>query len=557
MGTDNPVADELVPLGVVFRMMPEGFGLEVIREAIEYRPRAKKRDRDRLNRRLRHLRIPGFRDGSRAAPAQLEIPALDAVLDGDDRLAGAVLRCWEEANTRLHKAVAAQLDKAAIQLRKGSSPDQFSGTWPDSEWASQRTAVLETHGDMSPDAVGLMLIVLTGKCPVPEDDGMPDVVSTRFVRWLDELEALPATASEWTDADEFARAVTMLGDAKGVELLLTVFQRRKDAVQELVDGYADELAYLDVDLSDWSQPDGRDSLSVALLAEELGKALAAYRPVRRQASSRTDEAKRAAQRAGCEDRILEIVARREALPKDTITDTDEEMEDADADLADEVVRLQKALADTRTELERLEVAHAKLREEHQSASEDNEGLRLSREQLGSEAARLRSEVARHRDAEERWRMAYVAARKARAVESDSATEVANIHDAVALAERAFPDELLIALNGKSDLSMPFAKPAEVFDALAWLATCYRRQGASPIGESCPGWFHKPGQTDSTMGRYREWYETSVGGRTLEISNHLGKGASFDPKSTIRIGFAWEAEHDRAVVGYIGRHQRTE
>ena len=38
--------------------------------------------------------------------------------------------------------------------------------------------------------------------------------------------------------------------------------------------------------------------------------------------------------------------------------------------------------------------------------------------------------------------------------------------------------------------------------------------------------------------------------------HLGKGASFDPKSTIRIGFAWDDERRRVVVGYVGRHQRT-
>ncbi len=556
MGTDNPITDERLPFGIAFRMMPEEFGLEVIRTALEYRPRAIKSARDRLNRRLRRVKVPGFRDGSRATPAKLEIPALDAVLDGDDRLAGAVLRCWEEANPRLRDAVVAQLDEADIDLRADSSRDGFDGTWPDSEWVSQRANVLAAHGDMSRDAVGLMLIVLTGRCPIPDDEDMPDVVSSRFVRWLDELEALPPTASEWEDAEEFARAVGMLSDAKGIELLLAVFQRRKDAVREVVDGYADELAYLDVDLSVWTETDGRDAMSVALLAEELGEALAAYRPVRQQASSRAEETKRAVQRSRSEDAILEIVARWETLPRDAATDLDEEPEDDDADLADEIVRLKQDLAETMTALETLEVVHAKLREEHQRAGEENDGLRLSREQVGSEVARLRAEVARCRDAEEHWRLAYIAARKARSVEGDAATEVANVHDAVALAERAFPDELLIALNGKSDLGIPYAKPAEVFEALVWLATCYRRRGASPIGESCPGWFYKPDQTDSTMGRYREWYETSVDGRTFKVANHIGRGASFDPKSTIRIGFAWDDEHDRAVIGYVGHHQRT-
>ena len=556
MGTDNPDVDERLPLDIAFRIMPEDFGLEVVRVALEYRPRATKSDRNRLNRRLRRLKVPGFRDGSRATPALLENPALNAVLDGDDRLAGAVLRCWEEANTPLRDAVAAQLDDADIELRAESSLDRFAVNWPDSEWAAQRVAVLEAHGDMSRDAVGLMLMLLTGRCPVPDEEDLPDVVSPRFHRWLDELDALPVTAPEWGDAGEFARAVSLLSEARGVELLLAVFRRRKAAVQETLDGYADELAYLDIDLSVWTDPDGRDPLSVALLAEELGEALAEYRPVRQQASSRADETKRAVQRTRCEDTILEIVERWETLPKNTIIDPDEEPENDEADLEDEIVRLKKELTETRAELERLEVVHAKLRDEHQRTGEDNEGLRLSREQLGSEVAQLRAELARHRDAEEHWRLAYVAACTARSSEGDAAPEVANVKDAVALAEHAFPDELVVALNGKSNLGIPFAKPAEVFDALVWLATCYRRRGASPISESCPGWFHKPDQTDSTMGRYREWYETSVGGRTFKVSNHLGKGASFDPKSTIRIGFAWDDAHGRAVVGYIGHHQRT-
>lgn len=556
MGTDDPVADEYLPFGIAFRIMSEDFSLEVVRVALEYRPRASRSARNRLNRRLRQLKVPGFRDGSRATPAQLGDTALNAVLDGDDRLASAMLRCWEEANTRVRNVVAAQLDAADIALRPESGSDRFVANWPDSEWIAQRDAVLEAHGDMSRDAVGLMLMLLTGRCPIPDGEDLPDVVSPRFHRWLDELDALPVTAPEWRDAEEFARAVSLLSDAKGVEFLLAVFQRRKTAVQELVDGYADELAYLDVDLSVWTEPDGRDPLSVALLAEELGETLAAYRPVRQQAGSRADETKRAVQRAHCEDAILEIVARWETLPKDAITDPDEDPEADDGDLADEIVRLKKELAETRTELERLEVVYAELREEHQRSDEDNKGLRLSRDQLGSEIARLRAEVARCRDAEEHWRRSYVAACKMRSVEDDAAPEVANVKDAVALAKRAFPNELLVSLNGKSDLSIPFSKPAEVFDALVWLATCYRRQGASPIGESCPGWFHKPDQTDSTMGRYREWYETSVGGRTFKVSSHLGKGASFDPKSTIRIGFAWDDAHDRAVVGYVGHHQRT-
>lgn len=545
---------ERPPFGAVFHLVPEQFGLEIVRAALQYRTHATAGARDRLNGRLRRLKVPGFRDGSRARPAQLEIPVLDRVLDGDDRLAGAVLRCWEEANAGLRDVVAARLTEEKVELCERRSSDRFASTWPRSAWESHRTAVLEANGDLSLDAVGVMLVLLAGKFPIPELDEVPLVVSPRFRRWLDELEALPVTAPEWSDAEEFGEMVTWLAEVKGAELVLAVVQRRNAAVDAVVDGYPDELAYLGIDIAAWKEPDGRDPMSVGIVAEDLGKALAAYRPVRPQASSRDEENKRAVERTRCEEAVLKLVADWDALPKDTLGPEAEDEDDAE--LSGDAARLAEELAETKAELARLAGAHEELRQKHEQVSEANRGLRLSREQLDGELGELRAELDRHRQAEERWRLAYVEARKVRPAQGDAVPVHATVKDAVELAGQAFSDELVVALNGKSDLGIPFAKPAEVFDALAWLATCYRRQGSPPIGESCPGWFYKPDQTESTTGKYREWYETSVGGRTFEILNHIGKGASFDPKSTIRIGFAWDDEQGRVVVGFVGRHQRT-
>ena len=554
MGTEDSVTIERPPFGTVFRVTSEQFGLEVVRAALQHRPHATASVRDRLNGRLRRLKVPGFRDGSRAKTAQLELPVLDRVLDGDDRLAGAVLRCWEEANAGLRDVVAARLADENIELCTRRSSDRFASTWPESAWNSHLTALLEANGDLSSDAVGVMLMLLAGKFPVPDLDDVPQVVSPRFRRWLDELEALPPTAPEWSDAEEFGETVTWLAEIKGTELVIAVLKRRNAAIDAVLDEYGDELGYLGIDTAAWCERDGRDPLSVALVAEDLAKALAAYRPVRPQAKSREEEQKRAGERARCEEAVLKLVADWEALPKDTFGVDAED--DDDAEPSGDDSRLAQELAQTRAELARLTAANEELREEHRQVREANQGLRLSREQLTGELGELRTELDRLRQAEERWRLAYVEARKLRPAQDEAAPEVATVEDAVELAEHAFSDELVIALNGKSDLDIPFAKPAEVFDALAWLATCYRRQGSPAIGESCPGWFHKPDQTDATMGRYREWYETSSGGRTFEVSNHVGKGASFDPKSTIRIGFAWDDEHGRVVVGFVGRHQRT-
>lgn len=554
MNTEKPITRERPPFGLAFEIVPEKCGIDVVRTALQYRNRASGRVLGRLNGRLKRLKVPGFRDASRAMPGQLEMPVYDAILDGDDRLAGAVLRCWTDANERLRDLVAARLAEAEIELCTAYDAERFEGTWSHRDWDAQRAALLEAHDDLSREEVGLMLMALTGKYPILDDVDLPDVVTPRFRRWLDELDALPVTAAEWRDADEFVRAVHLLTDAKMIDLMMTILERRKTAVAEVVAKYADELAYLDIDLGPWSETDGRDPFTVADLAEDLAKALAEYRPVRQQAKSRAEETKRAAQRTSCEETILDIVARWEALSTDAFP-LDDEPED-EVDLAGEVERLTKELGETRDELERLKAEHAKLREQHGQAEDSNEGLRLSREQRDAEASQLRGELSRSREAEEHWRTAYVEACKVRSAQDGAAPSIGNVRDAVTLAERAFGDELLFALNGKSDLSIPFGKPSEVFDALAWLATGYRRQPAATIGETCPGWFYKPDQTESTIGKFREWYETSVGGRTFPLLTHLGKGASFDPKSTIRIGFAWDDEQAKVVVGYVGRHQRT-
>ena len=552
MGTEDSETTERPPFGTVFHVMPEQFGLEVVRTALQHRPQASASARDRLNGRLRRLKVPGFRDGSRAKPAQLELPVLDQILDGDDRLAGAVLRCWEEASAVVRKAVAEYLANEHIEVCTERRSDGFTATWPEAEWKSHRRRVLEADSDLSFDAVGLMLILQSGKHPAP-DHNVPQVSSPRFRRWLDELESLLPTAQEWSDAAQFGESVIRLAEEKGAELLILVFERRQAAVDAVVEGYADELAYLGIDSADWKKIDGRDPLSEALVAESLAKALAAYRPVRPQAASREDEIKRAVERTRCEEAVLKFAAEWNALPKDAFEPVEEEDE---TEPPVDAGRLAEELAEVRAELLRVTIAHSELREMHEEVSEANRGLRLSREQLDGELGELRAELDRRRQAEERWRLAYIEACKLGRNTQEATPEIATVKDAVELAESAFADELVVALNGKSDLGIPFAKPAEVFDALAWLATCYRRPASPPIGESCPGWFHKPDQTAATMGRFRQWYKTSFRGRNFEVSNHIGKGASFDPKSTIRIGFAWDDELGRVVVGFVGRHQRT-
>ena len=223
----------------------------------------------------------------------------------DSRLAGAVLRCWEEANASLRGIAAAQLADAGAECPAKRDTERFGSTWPDKDWNRHRRAVLEAHGDLSRHAVGLMLMVLADRYPIVDDVDLPDVVSPRFVRWLDELDALPPTRGGVGGTPTSSHALsTSWPRTKAAELLMAVFQRREEIVKEMVDTYPDELAYLGVDPSLWARDDGRDPVLVMRVADELCQSARGI-PARTAAGGfpgRRVEARRAAGSVRGEDR---------------------------------------------------------------------------------------------------------------------------------------------------------------------------------------------------------------------------------------------------------------
>ena len=181
-----------------------------------------------------------------------------------------------------------------------------------------------------------------------------------------------------------------------------------------------------------------------------------------------------------------------------------------------------------------------LREDRQRLEADNRTLREEKARGDEEAGRLREEVAQSRRMEEHWRRAYVEERRQARThdgEPEAAKPVGSVREAIAQARKMFPDRLLIKLNSRSNEDTPFANPAEVLDALAWLATAYRNGPVDSIGESCPGWFYRSNQSAVTMGQFPDWYRTRVDGTAWKLAAHLGKGTSHDPHHTIRIAFA--------------------
>lgn len=149
--------------------------------------------------------------------------------------------------------------------------------------------------------------------------------------------------------------------------------------------------------------------------------------------------------------------------------------------------------------------------------------------------------------------------------SEELLPIESVADAIEQASSRWKHELVFQLNNKSEDDSPFQPASEVQQALQWLAETYwpaklgRKKVTNfykDIAEKIPGWEYSAKQSDGATGRYKEWYQCQWDGRTYFIPEHVGTGSSKRPEETIRIAFAWDKEHKKIVIGYIGQHQKN-
>lgn len=571
-------ASEGPPLSNLFDLMPQGLSETVVQRALEFRCKAPSGVRSALNSAIgMGIRVNGFRNASKASPKQLQGPVLANLERGDSRLAGAVLRAWEESCAPLRNLVAEHLGAAGQPV---ASPDYkrclFKGIWDKDDWIRQRKALLEGREDgLDEDDVALMLCLVSGRVPAPDypEPELPPIESGRFRRWFDELADLPPNASDWEDAENFAKAVEDLAVRKKDEFIVARIADFSEELDGLKEKFAQELRYLGLTLGAWFDsvlerqfdilPEAWD------IVKELGAQLSAYRPIRPQAAVLEEEKHRSKARKRCERAILDIVdkwgelmSKPQEAAASNVAQSREDYATGEAagEEAEEAGASGPAHEALLSELESLKQAEESLRAE-------NAGAQSDKEQLVKEIRELKGQLVQSEEMGEHWRQAYVLERGKFEREGGAEAPAAldSVSDAINRAKATFVNELVFALNSKSRKNCPFQKPEEVFDALAWLATEFRRMrlnpGANPdfnksIKEACSGWFYKANQTEVTMSQFSDWYRTSCGGQPYELSNHIGKGTSFDPKSTIRIAFAWDEENNRVILGFIGLHQKN-
>ena len=578
------------PLSLVFRKMEFERIKSIVSCALEFRSKTSQSVRSAFASAIsRSVRLDGFKDASRAQPRQLLEPVMfEILIEGNNRLAGAVIRAWAESQGELHDLVVERLGGLGVSAEYPDfKEDRFTSTWPVDEWSNLCEAVVEGRDDLDDDEAALMVCYVSGRIPetLHGDEREPEPESPMLLEWLDELRGLPPDAPEWADAPAFVKSVVEIATEKAFALVSIQIDYLEEAVTEIKREFGDELHYLELDMGSWFEEavDRPDIIPEAVeRVSALRYKLVEYIMVRPQAASRSEEARRADERKECEAAILNIAAEwrqmidnAEPLGDGPPPDAEETEDvgaptaetDAEADGAEsnQMIPVQEYDA-LRSQMDRVREEGDSLRSENDRLKQENAGLLSDKTLLDEENSGLRRELSQRRETEESWRRVYVAAMASQSNNAaDEPAQMLSVNDALAQAQRAFPDQLLFSLNSKSAKNSPFQKPDEVFEALAWLATEYHslrtNPGASPdfdmlLKEACPGWSYKPGQAEVTKEQFAEWYTTTVGGKTYEMYHHIGKGISADPRNTVRIAFAWDDDLGKVVVGYVGLHQRT-
>ena len=517
-------------------------------------------------------RLPGFRPGK--APLSRYADLFLEFVRGHDRMAAAILRAWRESEDGLVERVRAFLVGRGMLEGDGEEFDDEITTFRRTpEWETAMTDLAQQHPEDSEEALHLMACLVVGALDIDETDdeeigpAPEDAIPEAFLPMLRALGQEPPSSPMWEFAtDVFPEVLREL--RKQSEEAFTDVVQLADAEREIIEQHADLLRYFGSDLED--QADGSrllwsDVKAAAAAIRKLHELLDGYATVREPAAVRNEEAARRTRRETLEAEIDAALAGLQAL------EAPPELTDALPDDAEEPEASPEEMQALRAEASELQHRVEALESERDLIAGERGALRIERDALASECdalaeqvQSLEDDIEESRTLAETWRIFYQASQQSRTEEDVPFRPVAeNVEHAAVLAEDRFPEQLTFSLNTKSDVTIPFDKPQQVYDALEWLATGYysARCGESSVPDldfslkQVCGWRYTPVQSERTMGQFPEYYETTVDGRKRKLEEHIGTGNGYH-RGTIRIAFLWDADRKRVIVGYIGRHQRT-
>jgi hypothetical protein len=564
--------EESIPLSSVIYACTPPYFIGLIDHVLVFRSEASSGVRKALDAEIdKCIKLHGFsRHPSWADANKLRGPILEEIKDGNSKLTGEVLRTWVESQKVLKDLVERQLQHRNIPVDGPNRRDGvFKSHWRMNDWKEVVDTISDDDPKIKREDVRMMVCYVSGMAE------RLDVTSQPLSDCVNSLRRIDIEDSGWQDIDDFISIVQEIADSKALQRIEKVTERCVSTLQQAQQKFYTELQYLELDIAGWEERASETpaAITTALkLAEELQGNLEAYQDVRPQAESKTKEAERRQAREQRELAIKQVVDEWEGIfvaevdehkskispsatdvPQESVVPAEEQADpksrdDENQDLRNICQRLRKERDSYRSENYRLHSENKKLGDKHASIVDD-------RQSLDSENKKLRAKLSENHDLGGYWQHVYAATE-----------QLENVDDAVSRAKDQFSKQLGFALNSKSDKDSPFKKPEEVFAALAWLATEYHYLRWASAGEEprfaerlrkfCSGWFYKPRQKKITKQQYPEWYTTDFHGHSYELVEHLGKGTSADPQTTIRIAFAWDEERNQVVVGYIGRHQRS-
>ncbi len=596
-------ADRRIDVQLLSNVMKDDYRLSVVDRALKWRPKASGHAKQAFKTTIdnSNLEVKGFRSKQASrAPANILRAPIAREMQHSNQLTSAVLMVWVESQQDLREIVAEHLRNAQLPARElDYSSGQFNGTWDADSWQREVDGILEHNGDLSKDDVCLMLCCVSGNMLVPRgsefDVSNASMSDSVYPHWIEFLSALPPDAPEWEHVEEFIDLVSDLAEDKNKEFNIAL--ELDERIKNIKESFAVDLEYLEANTDAWTvfafyKPTHVDETSQLLT--QLQESLDQYAAVRERAPTRTEEETRAVQRQKLESQVLEHVDQLDQLMALGLEYAEEQQRLEDAAIAaaqgnglsagqnGESTGIASAAGalpaagansaadasvDAEAEAAAVRAELASLKEEHEKASQDAEALRAEiNEQKRSNDA-VTATLAESQRMEDYWRGMYVDARKTAAdgpQAEETAAEIADVKTAIERAAHVFANELQFNLNSKSEKNPRFRDAQAVWSAFAWLATEYHRHKRGESGSvdldlsirrTC-GWFYRPKQSDTTVGEFPEYYTATVNGKKHRLNEHIGKGATNNASTTIRIGFYWDKNNQVVVIGYIGQHQRT-
>ena len=510
--------------------------------------------------------IDGFRPGKDVPKGMLraECHKLSKKLDFFSMV---IMPVWAEANPDLQKLVANHM--------KGCPPPPDADKKALDEYSAEQAETLARLHDQY-DREDLLIMVryctadtdssLFDDADQGESDspymGVTGIGTTQFLMWL---ESLPADAAEWYDlVPRFASALTEMMSRKGEERSAIV--AFASILTDIKAAHAETLTFFQADTSDWAASkiawvEAKDALRQQ--ADSLKQTLEEYSVASRPGSNLAEERKRREQRENLERAIESRINRVNELLQDakhpddslrsmTLRDFILGLEE----IANDVIG-GESVSDGEDDPEDgtgEDYAHEKRKLEETLAGLENENRGLE-----DEVRRLQQQVTL-------WRSNYETERRSK---DDSEpdpipTEFTSVAHALEIAERRFADRLVFKFNSASEPDYPYDTPADVWNALEWLATAYYDSHTGKISipnlsdslREVSRFRYTPHQSGTTIGMYPDSYYTRINGHKVLLKEHMGAGIDRSPTNSIRIAFNWDKQSGKVIVGYIGLHQHN-